>query len=47
LGQRKVALLIAVTADLTAKIKAGHIIKNIAPIVPGGEVPRNQGFTAG
>jgi alanyl-tRNA synthetase len=28
-------LLVAVTPDLTAKIKAGDIIKNIAPIVGG------------
>jgi alanyl-tRNA synthetase len=35
LGEGKVALLVAVTADLTGKIKAGDIIKNIAPIVGG------------
>lgn len=35
LGEGKVALLVAVTADLTAKINAGDIIKNIAPIVGG------------
>jgi alanyl-tRNA synthetase len=35
LGEGKVALLVAVTADLTSKIKAGDIIKNIAPIVGG------------
>jgi alanyl-tRNA synthetase len=35
LGDGKVALLVAVTPDLTAKIKAGDIIKNIAPIVGG------------
>ncbi len=35
LGDGKVALLVAVTADLTSKIKAGDIIKNIAPIVGG------------
>jgi alanyl-tRNA synthetase len=35
LGDGKVALLVAVTADLTARIKAGDIIKNIAPIVGG------------
>jgi alanyl-tRNA synthetase len=34
LGQ-KVALLVAVTADLTGKIKAGEIVKQIAPIVGG------------
>ncbi|HSR57436.1 MAG TPA: alanine--tRNA ligase [Candidatus Binataceae bacterium] len=31
----KVAMLVAVTADLTAKVKAGDIIKAIAPIVGG------------
>ena len=35
LGDGKVALLVAVTPDLTAKIKAGDIIKGIAPIVGG------------
>ncbi|MFZ2062651.1 MAG: alanine--tRNA ligase [Candidatus Binatus sp.] len=35
LGDGKVALLVAVTPDLTSKIKAGDIIKNIAPIVGG------------
>jgi alanyl-tRNA synthetase len=35
LGEGKVALLVAVTPDLTAKIKAGDIIKHIAPIVGG------------
>ncbi len=35
LGDGKVALLVAVTPDLTAQIKAGDIIKNIAPIVGG------------
>jgi alanyl-tRNA synthetase len=35
LGDGKVALLVAVTADLTAKIKARDIIKHIAPIVGG------------
>jgi alanyl-tRNA synthetase len=35
LGEGKVALLVAVTPDLIAKIKAGDIIKNIAPIVGG------------
>ena len=35
LGEGKVALLVAVTPDLTAKIKAGEIIRNIAPIVGG------------
>jgi alanyl-tRNA synthetase len=35
LGEGKVALLVAVTPDLTAKIKAGDVIKHIAPIVGG------------
>ena len=35
LGDGKVALLVAVTPDLTSKIKAGDIIKEIAPIVGG------------
>jgi alanyl-tRNA synthetase len=35
LGEGKVALLVAVTADLTDRIKAGAIIKQIAPIVGG------------
>ncbi len=35
LGEGKAALLVAVTPDLTSKIKAGDIIKNIAPIVDG------------
>ncbi len=35
LGDGRVALLVAVTPDLTSKIKAGDIIKNLAPIVGG------------
>jgi alanyl-tRNA synthetase len=35
LGDNKVALLVAVTPDLTKKVKAGDIIKQIAPIVGG------------
>ncbi len=35
LGEGKAALIVAVTADLTGKIKAGEIIKRIAPIVGG------------
>ncbi|MGH7934753.1 MAG: alanine--tRNA ligase [Candidatus Binataceae bacterium] len=35
LGDNKVALLVAVTPDLVKKIKAGDIIKRIAPIVGG------------
>jgi alanyl-tRNA synthetase len=32
----KVQIVVAVTSDLTAKIKAGQIVKEIAPIVGGG-----------
>ncbi len=35
------ALQVAVTAGLTAKIKPGGIMKHIVPLV-GGEVPRNR-----
>ena len=35
LGDNKVALLVAVTPDLANRIKAGDIIKQIAPIVGG------------
>ncbi|MGH8011919.1 MAG: alanine--tRNA ligase [Candidatus Binataceae bacterium] len=35
LGDNKAALLVAVTLDLTKKIKAGDIIKQIAPIIGG------------
>jgi alanyl-tRNA synthetase len=35
LGESKVALLVAVTPDLASRIKAGDIIKQIAPIVGG------------
>jgi alanyl-tRNA synthetase len=35
LGENKAALLVAVTADLVRNIKAGDIIKQIAPIVGG------------
>ena len=34
-GDGKVALLVAVTPDLTARVKAGDIIKQIAPIIGG------------
>ncbi len=34
-GDGKAALLVAVTADLTGRIKAGEIIKRIAPIIGG------------
>ena len=32
----KVQIVVAVTADLTARVKAGQIVKEIAPIVGGG-----------
>jgi len=32
----KVQIVVAVTPDLTAKVKAGQIVKEIAPIVGGG-----------
>ena len=35
LGDGKVALLVAVTRDLTGRIKAGDIVKQIAPIIGG------------
>jgi alanyl-tRNA synthetase len=35
-GEGKVQIVVAVTADLTSKIKAGQIVKEIAPIVGGG-----------
>ncbi|HTR63897.1 MAG TPA: alanine--tRNA ligase [Candidatus Binataceae bacterium] len=34
-GEGKVALLVAVTADLTARIKAGDIVRQIAPLIGG------------
>jgi alanyl-tRNA synthetase len=35
-GQDKVQVVVAVTADLTRRIRAGDIVKQIAPIVGGG-----------
>ena len=35
LGDNKAALLVAVTADLAKRIKAGDIVKQIAPIIGG------------
>jgi len=32
----KVQIVVAVTADLTSRVKAGQIVKEIAPIVGGG-----------
>ena len=35
LGDDKVALLVAVTGDLTPRIKAGDIVKQVAPLIGG------------
>ena len=35
-SEGKVQIIVAVTADLTSRIKAGQIVKEIAPIVGGG-----------
>ncbi len=35
-GDGKVQIVVAVTPDLTSKIKAGQVVKEIAPIVGGG-----------
>ena len=35
-GDGKVQIVVAVTPDLTARVKAGQIVKEIAPIVGGG-----------
>ena len=35
LGDDKVALLVAVTGDLTSRIKAGDIVKQVAPLIGG------------
>ncbi|HXD72967.1 MAG TPA: alanine--tRNA ligase [Vicinamibacterales bacterium] len=35
-GEGKVQIVVAVTPDLTSKIKAGQVVKEIAPIVGGG-----------
>jgi alanyl-tRNA synthetase len=35
LGDNKAALLVAVTMDLVQRIKAGDIVKEIAPIIGG------------
>jgi alanyl-tRNA synthetase len=32
----KVALVVAVTPDLTSRLKAGQVVKEIAPIIGGG-----------
>jgi alanyl-tRNA synthetase len=47
LGDDKVALLVAVTADLTDRIKAGEIIKRIAPMVAGSGGGRAELAQAG
>ena len=35
-SEGKVQIVVAVTADLTSRVKAGQIVKEIAPIVGGG-----------
>ncbi len=35
LGDGKAAILVAVTPDLTSRIKAGDLVKQIAPIIGG------------
>jgi alanyl-tRNA synthetase len=35
-GDGKVQVVVAVTPDLVSRIKAGHVVKEIAPIVGGG-----------
>lgn len=35
-GEDKVSLCVAVAKDLTGKIRAGDIVKQLAPIVGGG-----------
>ncbi|MGH8014341.1 MAG: DHHA1 domain-containing protein, partial [Candidatus Binataceae bacterium] len=47
LGDNKAALVVAVTPDLTKKIKAGDIIKQIAPIVDGSGGGRSDFAQAG
>ena len=34
-GEGKVHIIVAVTPDLTSRIKAGQIVKDLAPIVGG------------
>ena len=36
----KVQIVVAVTPDLTGRVTAGQIVKEIAPIVGGGRPPR-------
>ena len=43
----KVQVVVAVTADLTGKVKAGQIVKEIAPIVGGGGGGRPEFAEAG
>jgi alanyl-tRNA synthetase len=43
----KVQIVVAVTADLTGRIKAGQIVKEIAPIVGGGGGGRPEFAEAG
>ena len=35
-AEGKVSLVVAVTKDLTGKVQAGQVVKQIAPIVGGG-----------
>ncbi|HVN89595.1 MAG TPA: DHHA1 domain-containing protein, partial [Candidatus Binataceae bacterium] len=35
LGEGKAALLVAVTSDLTARVKAGDLVKQLAPLIGG------------
>jgi alanyl-tRNA synthetase len=46
-GDNKVQVVVAVTTDLTSRIKAGHIVKEIAPIVGGGGGGRSDFAEAG
>ncbi len=47
LGDNKVALLVAVTADLAGRIKAGDIVKQVAPIIGGSGGGRSDFAQAG
>ena len=46
-GDGKVQIVVAVTADLTGRVKAGQIVKEIAPIVGGGGGGRPEFAEAG
>jgi alanyl-tRNA synthetase len=47
LGDDKVLLLVAVTADLAKQIRAGDIIKQIAPVIGGSGGGRPELAQAG